>query len=191
MFPHSLSYLISCPISFILSFIFFRSECKLGHLGLLGLKTFGPEEDEHRTIYFHWGQGPKYPPGTCWIHWEYRQQVTPMCPVGKSWVYWKCTHKCGFNLLLGEMLIAFGMYPVMWPQCTQFDGSPTFWTQGDHIGKVWNIQNVSSMYPSDWSHGRHIANLIGELGAIKIWLHFKCIQPVPAWANWSPMTGDI
>jgi len=20
----------------------------------------------------HWGQGPKYPPGTCWIHWEYR-----------------------------------------------------------------------------------------------------------------------
>jgi len=30
----------------------------------------------------HWGQGPKYPPGTCWIHWEYRQQVTPMCPVG-------------------------------------------------------------------------------------------------------------
>jgi len=35
----------------------------------------------------HWGQGPKYPPGTCWIHWEYRQQVTPMCPVGKSWVY--------------------------------------------------------------------------------------------------------
>ena len=25
MFPHSLSYLISCPISFILSFIFFRS----------------------------------------------------------------------------------------------------------------------------------------------------------------------
>jgi len=35
----------------------------------------------------HWGQGPKYPPDTCWIHWEYRQQVTPMCPVGKSWVY--------------------------------------------------------------------------------------------------------
>jgi len=31
---------------------------------------------------YHWGQGPKYPPGTCWIHWEYRQQVTPMCPVG-------------------------------------------------------------------------------------------------------------
>jgi len=54
MFPHSLSYLISCPISFILSFIFFRSfrlEGKLGHLGLLGLETFGPWEDEHRTIY--------------------------------------------------------------------------------------------------------------------------------------------
>ena len=55
MFPHSLSYLISCPISFILSFIFFRSfwsQGKLGHLGLLGLKTFGPEEDAYRTIYF-------------------------------------------------------------------------------------------------------------------------------------------
>ena len=39
----------------------------------------------HRAL--HWGQGPKYPPGTCWIHWEYRQRVTPMCPVGKSWVY--------------------------------------------------------------------------------------------------------
>jgi len=54
IFPHSLSYLISCPISLILSFIFFRSfrlEGKLGHLGLLGLETFGPWEDEHRTIY--------------------------------------------------------------------------------------------------------------------------------------------
>ena len=54
MFPHSLSYLISCPTSFILSFIFFRSfwlEGKLSHLGLLGLETFGPWEDEHRTIY--------------------------------------------------------------------------------------------------------------------------------------------
>jgi len=39
------------------------------------------------TVHSHWGQGPKYPPATCWIHWEYRQQVTPMCPVGKSWVY--------------------------------------------------------------------------------------------------------
>jgi len=38
----------------------------------------------------HWGQGPKYPPGTCWIHWEYRQQVTPMCPVGIGWVHFKC-----------------------------------------------------------------------------------------------------
>ena len=50
MFPHSLSYLISCPISLILSFIFFRSfrlEGELGHLGLLGLER----EDEHRTIY--------------------------------------------------------------------------------------------------------------------------------------------
>ena len=40
MFPHSVSYLISCPISLILSFIFFRSfrlEGELGHLGLLGL----------------------------------------------------------------------------------------------------------------------------------------------------------
>ena len=55
MFPHSLSYLISCPFVFILSFIFFRSfwlEGKLGHLGLLGLKTFGPEEDIQGTIYF-------------------------------------------------------------------------------------------------------------------------------------------
>ena len=55
MFPHSLSYLISCPISLILSFIFlqsFLSEGKLSHLGLLRLETFGPEEDEHRTIYF-------------------------------------------------------------------------------------------------------------------------------------------
>jgi len=55
MFPHSLSYLISCPISLILSFIFFRSfrlEGELGHLGLLGLETFGPEEDAYRTIYF-------------------------------------------------------------------------------------------------------------------------------------------
>ena len=55
MFPHSLSYLISCPISFILSLIFFRSfrfEGELGHLGLLGLKTFGPEEDAYRAIYF-------------------------------------------------------------------------------------------------------------------------------------------
>jgi len=38
----------------------------------------------------HWGQGPKYPPGTYWIHWEYRQQVTPMCPVGTGWVHFKC-----------------------------------------------------------------------------------------------------
>ena len=55
MFPHSLSYLTSRPIPFILSFIFFQSfwsEGELGHLGLLGLKIFGPEEDTYRTIYF-------------------------------------------------------------------------------------------------------------------------------------------
>jgi len=55
MFPHSLSYLISCPFLFILSFIFFRSfwlEGELGHLGLLRLETFGPEEDIQGTIYF-------------------------------------------------------------------------------------------------------------------------------------------
>jgi len=55
MFPHSLSYLISCPISFTLSFIFFRSfrlEGKLGHLGLLGLETFGPWEDSTEDYLF-------------------------------------------------------------------------------------------------------------------------------------------
>ena len=50
-------YLILSHVSFlfILSFIFFRSfrlEGKLGHLRLLGLKTFGPEEDIQGTIYF-------------------------------------------------------------------------------------------------------------------------------------------
>ena len=30
----------------------------------------------------HWGQGPIYPVGTCWVHWEYRQRVTTMCPLG-------------------------------------------------------------------------------------------------------------
>ena len=55
MFPHSLSYLISCPISFILSLIFFwsfRSEGKLGHLGLLRLETFGPWEDSTEDYLF-------------------------------------------------------------------------------------------------------------------------------------------
>jgi len=47
------------------------------------ISDFAAEDHMNR----HWGQGPKYTPGTCWIHWEYRQQVTPMCPVGKSWVY--------------------------------------------------------------------------------------------------------
>jgi len=46
----------------------------------------------------HWGQGPKYPPGTCWIHWEYRQQVTPMCPVGVGWVHFKCPLPWDSNL---------------------------------------------------------------------------------------------
>ena len=55
MFPHSLPYLISCPISLILSFIFFRSfrsEGKLGHIGLLGLETFGPWEDSTGDYLF-------------------------------------------------------------------------------------------------------------------------------------------
>jgi len=46
----------------------------------------------------HWGQGPKYPPATCWIHWEYRQQVTPMCPVGIGWVHFKCPLPWDSNL---------------------------------------------------------------------------------------------
>ena len=50
--------------------------------------------EQHR----HWGQGPKYPPGTCWIHWEYRQQVTPMCPVGIGWVHFKCPLPWDSNL---------------------------------------------------------------------------------------------
>jgi len=53
MFPHSLSYLISCPISLILSFIFFRSfrsEGELGHLGLLGLETFWPMGRQYRGL---------------------------------------------------------------------------------------------------------------------------------------------
>ena len=43
------------PFFFILSFIFFRSfqlEGKLGHLGLLGLETFGPWEDSTEDYLF-------------------------------------------------------------------------------------------------------------------------------------------
>jgi len=43
------------PFLFILSFIFFRSfqlEGKLGHLGLLGLETFGPWEDSTEDYLF-------------------------------------------------------------------------------------------------------------------------------------------
>ena len=76
------------------------------------------KETTTRNDSWHWGQGVIYPLGTCWTHCGHRQQVTPMCPVGKNWVHWKCTHKCGFNLLLGEILIAFWMYPVMLPQYT-------------------------------------------------------------------------
>jgi len=53
MFPHSPSYLISCPFPFILSFIFFRSfwlEGKLGHLGLLGLKNLWPMGRQYRGL---------------------------------------------------------------------------------------------------------------------------------------------
>jgi len=49
-------------------------------------------------IFTHWGQGPKYPPGTCWIHWEYRQQVTPMCPVGIDCIHFKCPLPWDSNL---------------------------------------------------------------------------------------------
>ena len=45
--------------------------------------------DPEAGRWTHWGQGPKYPPGTYWIHWEYRKQVTPMCPVGIGWVHFK------------------------------------------------------------------------------------------------------
>jgi len=43
------------PFSLILSFIFFRSfrlEGELGHLGLLGLETFGPWEDSTEDYLF-------------------------------------------------------------------------------------------------------------------------------------------
>jgi len=49
-------------------------------------------------LYHHWGQGPKYPPDTCWIHWEYRQQVTPMCPVGIDCIHFKCPLPWDSNL---------------------------------------------------------------------------------------------
>ena len=64
MLPHSLSYLILCPISLILSFIFsqsFRSEGKLGHLGLLGLETCGPWEDSTEDYLFSLGTRTQTP----------------------------------------------------------------------------------------------------------------------------------
>ena len=42
----------------------------------------GGKKGIYLFILCHWGQGPIYPVGTCWVHWEYRQCVTTMCPLG-------------------------------------------------------------------------------------------------------------
>ena len=65
---------------------------------LLGISGFhnhsGLEEPSQKPtplndLQWHWGQGPKYPLGTWWKHWEHSQHVTPMCPVIKCWVHFK------------------------------------------------------------------------------------------------------
>jgi len=68
----------------------------------------------------HWGQGPKYPLGTLWTHWEHRQHVTLICPVIKCWVHFKYTPLCDPNMPSGYILSTFWMCPAMWLQCTQW-----------------------------------------------------------------------
>jgi len=68
----------------------------------------------------HWGQGPKYPLGTLWKHWEHRQHVTPMCPVIKCWVHFEYTPLCDPDMPSGYILSTFWICPAMWLQCTQW-----------------------------------------------------------------------
>jgi len=68
----------------------------------------------------HWGQGPKYPLGTWWKHWEHSQHVTPICPAIKCWVRFEYTPLCAPDIPSRHILSTFWMYPTMWLQCTQW-----------------------------------------------------------------------
>ena len=106
---------------------------------------------------YHWGQGVKYPVGTCWIHCDHSQQVITMCPVGEIWIHSECAWPCESNVPSGHILIVITMYPSMWSQCTH---------QCDHNVPI----NVISMYPLGtfwlWSECAQ-------------WGHFDCNHNVP------------
>ena len=68
----------------------------------------------------HWGQGPKYPLGTWWKHWDRSQHMTLICPVVKCWVHFKYTLLCDPDMPSGYMLSTFWMCPAIWLQCTQW-----------------------------------------------------------------------
>jgi len=97
----------------------------------------------------HWGQGPKYPLGTLWTHWEHRQHVTPMCPVIKCWVHFKCTPLCDPDMPSGYILSTFWMCPAMWLQFTQWAKNWAYFecsARCDHnvpSGQMVNIFKIS------------------------------------------------
>ena len=68
----------------------------------------------------HWGQGPKYPLGTWWKHWDHSQHVTQICPAIKYWVHFEYTLLCDPDMPSGYMLSTFWMCPAIWLQCTQW-----------------------------------------------------------------------
>ena len=80
----------------------------------------------------HWGQGPKYPLGTWWKHWDRSQHATQICPVIKCWVHFKYTLLCDPDMPSGHILSTFWMYPAIWLQCTQW---PNNWVHFQYSQK--------------------------------------------------------
>jgi len=111
------------------------------------IQWMGGKVDPEHKYGWHWGQGLKYPAGTCWTHWEHRQHVSPIFPVIKCWTHLECVQPYDPNVPSGQMLNTFWMFMAMCPQCTQQ-------LQNWHI--LNDRQNPFTMCPALWSNFTHI-----------------------------------
>jgi hypothetical protein len=79
----------------------------------------------------------------------------------------------------------------MWPQYTQIDGSGTFWAQGEHIGQIVSIQNVTSILPENWAHSKDMVNLIIDHIWMTFWAYSECNQHFAHRQSVIALAGDI
>ena len=105
-------------------------------------QTFARINKVNRSL--HWGQGGKYPVGTCWTHCGHRQHLITMYPVTKSWAHYECLSS-------------------IWCQCAQWEKVGHILNGPYYVTPMWPTRYIFNVYKK-YNHNVPSGKKLGTLG---------------------------